>query len=189
MKLIPLGDTVRGYFFHCALEQVRLLGDEEALRRCREAGGLESPMRFFKYPISGFVRLLYEAARALTDSAGSFEEAMRQLGRHVATEFLGSPVGKTMLLLAGDNLQRLADSLPMVYRTGWGHGVGEVAWTGFSSCRTSIHGNVIPFPYFEGIFLEVFQAAGATHLKVAGRQVGPADTEYELSWELRNLPR
>ena len=47
----------------------------------------------------------------------------------------------------------------------------------------SIHGNVIPFPYFEGVFLEVFQAAGATHFAVKGRQVGPADTEYELSWD------
>ena len=183
LTFVPLGDTARGYFFHCAVEPVRELGDPEALRRCQEASGLESPTRFFKYPIGALLRLLYQSAWALTDSCGSFEEALRQLGRRVATDFLDSPVGKTMLLLAGGNLKQLADTLPMAYRTGWGHGVGAVVWTAPSTCRVSIHGNVIPAPYFEGIFLEVFQAAGATHLKVKGRQVGLAATEYELSWD------
>ncbi|HZH14191.1 MAG TPA: TIGR02265 family protein [Archangium sp.] len=47
----------------------------------------------------------------------------------------------------------------------------------------SPRGNVVPYPYFEGVFLEVFQAAGAANLKVRGWQVGPADTRYTLSWD------
>ncbi|MFE8605011.1 TIGR02265 family protein [Archangium violaceum] len=182
LTLIPLGDTVRGYFFNCALEQVRLQGDEEALRRCIEASGLESCTAFFKYPMSALLQLLYHVSWALKDSSGSFEASMRQLGQWTAKEFLVGSVGRTMLLLAGSNLKRLADSLPTAYRTGWEHGWGEVAWTGSRQCLVSIHGNVVPYPYFEGVFVEVFQAAGASNLKVKGWQVGTADTRYSLSW-------
>jgi uncharacterized protein (TIGR02265 family) len=58
----------------------------------------------------------------------------------------------------------------------------KVVWLSPTRCLVSIHGNVIPYPYFEGVFLEVFQAAGAPHFAVRGRRLGPADTEYELSW-------
>ncbi|REG33391.1 uncharacterized protein (TIGR02265 family) [Archangium gephyra] len=183
LKLIPPGDTVRGYFFNCALEQVRLQGDEEALRRCVEASGLESPTAFFKYPMSALLRLLYHVAWALNDSRGGFEASLRLLGQWTAKEFLRGSVGRTMLLLAGRNLKRLADYLPTAYGTGWEHGWGEVMWTGSGQCLVSIHGNVVPYPYFEGVFLEVFQAAGATNLKVRGWQLGTAHTRYSLSWD------
>lgn len=183
LTLIPLGDTVRGYFFNCALELLRLQGNEEALRRGIEACGLEAPTPFFKYPMSALLRLLYHVAWALKDSSGGFEEALRQLGRRTAKEFLAGSVGRTMLLLAGRNLKLLADSLPIAYRTGWEHGGGSVSWSGVRQCLVSISGNVVPYPYFEGVFLEVFHAAGATNLKVKGWQVGTADTRYELSWD------
>ncbi|WP_375770237.1 DUF2378 family protein [Archangium gephyra] len=183
LSLIPPGDTVRGYFFNCALEQLRLHGNDEALRRWTEAGGLAAATAFFKYPMTDLLRLLYHVAWALMDSAGSFEEALRRLGRWTAKEFLRNSVGRTMLLVAGRNLKLLADGLPTAYRTGWEHGRGSVTWTGVRHCLLSIHGNVVPYPYFEGVFLEVFQAAGAANLKVKGWQVGPAETRYALSWD------
>jgi uncharacterized protein (TIGR02265 family) len=183
LKLIPLGDNVRGYFFNCALAPLRLPGNEEALRRCVEACGLEAPTAFFKYPMSALLRLLYHVAWALKDSSGSFEEALRQLGQRTAKEFLAGSVGRTMMLVARSNPRLLAESLPIAYRTGWEHGWGTVSWTGVTQCLTSIHGNVVPYPYFEGVFLEVFQATGATNLKVRGWQVATADTRYVLSWD------
>ncbi|HYO68799.1 MAG TPA: TIGR02265 family protein [Archangium sp.] len=183
LTLIPLGDTVRGYFFNCALEQVRLQVGEEALRHCVEVSGLEPPTAFFKYPMSALLRVLYHVAWALTDSAGGFDASLRQIGQWTAREFLDGSVGRTMSLLAGRNLKRLADYLPTAYRTGWEHGWGEVSWTGSGQCLVSIHGNVVPYPYFEGVFLEIFQAAGATNLKVKGWQVSPANTRYSLSWD------
>jgi uncharacterized protein (TIGR02265 family) len=183
LKLIPPGDTARGYFFNCALEQLRLHGNDEAVRRWAEASGLEAPTAFFKYPMSALLRLLYQVAWAMRGSAGGFEESLRQLGQWTAREFLRSAVGRTMLLVAGRNLKLLADGLPTAYRTGWEHGGGTVTWTGVRHCLLSIHGNVVPYPYFEGVFLEVFLAAGAANLKVKGWQVGLADTRYTLSWD------
>lgn len=183
LKLVPPRDTARGYFFTCALELVRLRGDDEALRRCLEASGKEDFTSFFNYPITSLLRLLYETAWAMEDSSGGFENALRELGHRTAREFLGNAVGKALLLVAGKSVKWLADTLPAAYRTGWQHGQGAVRWLGPTRCLASIHGNVVPFPYFEGVFQAVFQAAGAPGFQAHGRQRGPADTEYELSWE------
>jgi uncharacterized protein (TIGR02265 family) len=182
LKLIPRGDTVRGYFFTCALEQLRLHGRDEAHRHWLETSGMQPTTAFFNYPMSALLRLLYHTAWALKDSSGSFEESLRQLGQWTAKEFLESAVGRTMVLLAAKSPKLLAQNLPTAYRTGWGHGVGAVSWAGARKCHPAIHGNVVPSPYFEGVFLRVFQAVGAPNLKVRGWQEGPADTRYEISW-------
>ncbi|WP_395832569.1 TIGR02265 family protein [Archangium violaceum] len=182
LVLTPPGDTARGYFFSCALEQVRLHGDEKALKRCLEVSGQDAFTAFFSYPISSLLRLLFCSAWSLKAPTEGFEDSLRHLGRHVARHFRTNSVGRAMLVLAARSPKRLADSLTATYPTGWGHGKGSVKWAGPQQCIAYIHGNVIPYPYFEGIFLELFEAAGATDLKVKGRQVRLADTEYEISW-------
>jgi uncharacterized protein (TIGR02265 family) len=183
LKLVPPRDSARGYFFTCALELVRERGDEEALRRCLEVSGQKDFTALLKYPVSTLLRLLYQAAWALEGSSGGFENALRELGHRTAKEFLGNSVGKALLLVAGRSTKWLVDTLPSAYRTGWHHGTGAVKWTGPTQSLASIHGNVVPAPYFEGVFQAVFQAAGAPGFQVRGLQRGPTDTEYELSWE------
>lgn len=182
LALLTPKDEVRGYFFKCALEQIQREAGEEALKRCQEKLELDKPVAFFSYPIHSLLRLLYEAAGILSASHGGFEGALRHMGRQVANEFLGNTVGKTLLLLSSKDPKQLADSLPSAYKTGWLHGKGAVRWTGPGQCVATIQGNVVPYPYFEGIFQTVFKALGSEHVKVKGRQVGLADTEYEISW-------
>lgn len=182
LALVPPRDTARGYFFNCALELVRLRGNEEALRRCLEVSGQEDFTAFFNYPMSTLLRLLYQAAWALEAPSGGFENALRELGQRTCVEFLGNSVGKALLLVAGRSARWLVDTLPSAYRTGWHHGEGAVKWLGPTRCLVSIHGNVVPYPYFEAVFQVVFQAAGTSGFQVRGRQRGPADTEYEMSW-------
>jgi uncharacterized protein (TIGR02265 family) len=182
LALLSPADTARGYFFNCALEQIRHEADEAVLKRCLEVSGREKPVAFFNYPISALLRLLYDAAWTLSEKYQGFEGALRYLGRQVGQEFLNSAVGKALLLLSMRNPKQLVDSLPSAYKTGWQHGTGSVRWTGPGRCIARIQGNVIPYPYFEGVFQSVFKALGLEHVRVKGRQVGPADTEYEISW-------
>jgi uncharacterized protein (TIGR02265 family) len=182
LALLTPQDTARGYFFKCTLELIQREAGEEALKRCQEKGELDKPVAFFNYPIHALVRLLFEAAEILSARYGGFEGALRHMGRQVANEFLGNTVGKTLLLLSSKDPKQLADSLPSAYKTGWQHGRGEVRWTGPGQCIVLILGNVVPYPYFEGVFQTVFKALGPEHVKVKGRQVGLADSEYELSW-------
>jgi uncharacterized protein (TIGR02265 family) len=182
LALVRPEDTACGYFFNCALEEVRRQDDGAVLKRCIEVLGQEKFAAFFNYPISSLLRLLYTAAWGLSEKHGGFERALRHLGRNVAQEFLRNTVGRTMLLLAGRNPKRLAEGLPSAYRTGWQHGISTVRWMGPGQYTAFIHGNVIPYPYFEGVLSEVLMATGVANVKVTGQQIGPADSEFALTW-------
>ncbi len=182
LTLVNPADTARGYFFNCALNQVRLHADAEALKRCTELLGEEKITPFFNYPITTLLRLLYNATWSLSEKHEGFEKTLQHLGRQVAQDFLSNAVGKTLLLLTGKAPTQLVNSLPSAYRTGWHHGQGAVKWTSPRQCIASIHGNVIPYPYFEGVFQQVFGAMGVVNMQVKGRQVEPVTSEYAFSW-------
>ncbi|WP_309894409.1 hypothetical protein [Archangium sp.] len=57
-----LGSSRDLEFFTCALEQLRLHGQEAAVRRWVETNGREPPTAFFKYPMSALLPLLYQTA-------------------------------------------------------------------------------------------------------------------------------
>lgn len=183
LALIPPDDVVRGYFFNCILERIQRRGDTALLRRCLDTTGHDKFIAYFNYPMSAMLRLLYIAAEALKEEAGSFEKALEELGRGAAQDFMRHSVGKTLMLMAGRSPKRLADTMSAAYGTGWQHGRGTVSWPGPSQCTAYIHGNVVPAPYFEGIFREIFGATEAMGLKVEGRQVGLSETEYDISWD------
>jgi uncharacterized protein (TIGR02265 family) len=182
LAMLTPADTARGYFFNCILEQLQREAGEAALKLCQEASGQARPVAFFNYPISSLLRLLYGAAGALSGKHGSFEGALRHMGRHAGQEFLNNAVGKTLLLLVSKDPRQLAENLPSAYKTGWQHGTGLVKLKGPGQCTALIQGNVVPYPYFEGVFQTVFKALGPQQVWVKGCQVGPADTEYEISW-------
>jgi uncharacterized protein (TIGR02265 family) len=119
----------------------------------------------------------------VSEHYGGFEGALRHLGRLAARDFLKSPMGRMLLLVTANSPKPLAASLPVTYPTGWQHGTGAVRWRNFRQCVVLIQGNVVPHPYFEGVLGEVFAATKAVNVSVHGRQVGPADTEYDLSWD------
>ncbi|WP_257457211.1 DUF2378 family protein [Archangium lipolyticum] len=182
LAVVRPGDTACGYFFNCALDEIRRQGDAALLRRSIDVAGQEKFAAFFNYPITSLLQLVYTAAWGLSEKHGGFEGAMWHLGSHVAQEFLRNTVGRTMLLLAGKNPKRLAEGLPSAYRTGWQHGASTVQSSGPGRYTAFIHGNVIPHPYFEGVLSEVLIATGVANVKVTGRQIGPADSEFSLSW-------
>lgn len=181
LRLVPPEDAVRGYFFESTLEQVQRTGDAQAVRRCLEVSGVAAPAAFFKYPLSCLLPMLYHAAWALRGT-GSFEASLHGLGRQVCQRFLENPVGRSLLMMSMKSPKLLAASLPVGYRTGWDHGRVTLRWAGPNHCIASIHGGLVPFPYIEGILQHLFEATGAVHERVTGRQLEISETEYVLRW-------
>lgn len=177
----PAEDRVRGYLFESTLEQVRLRGSAEAVRRCIEASGVEAPTAFFKYPFASLLRMIYQAAWELMGSA-SFEDTLRDLGRHVCQYFLENLVGRSFLAMVGRNPRQLTEALPAAYRTAWEHGWVSLRWMGPQHCVATHHGGVIPPPYVEGMILRLYEATGAVRPRVVSRTVELGETEYEISW-------
>ncbi len=175
-------DTLRGFFFTAALKVVRKECDETVLRRCLEASGEGRLMAFFSYPVGSLLRLLYAAAWALSQRHGGFDAAMRHLGRQVVPDYLESSAGRLLTMLPVGAPKLLLGNLPPTYRTAILHGECSVTWTGANRCVLLIQRNALPMPYFEGALQGVFESLKLKHVKIVGRQAGPMESEFSLSW-------
>jgi len=175
-------DTLRGLFFTAALKVVRNECDETVMRRCLEASGEGRLMAFFSYPVGSLLRLLYAAAWALSEKHGGFEAAMRHLGRQVVPDYLESSAGRLLTMLPVGAPKLLLGNLPPTYRTTILHGECSVTWTGANQCLFLIQRNALPMVYFEGALQSVFESLKLKHVKIVGRQAGPMESEFSLSW-------
>lgn len=178
---VPPEDRARGYVFQAVLEHVRLRGGDDAARRCLEVSGVEEPVAFFKYPVAPLLRLLHQATWELMGSS-SFEATMSELGRQVCEHFLKTPVGRSFLVMVGNNPRQLVESLPVAYRTGWDHGHASLHWMGPQRCLATLHESVVPAPYLEGTLHRLFETVGVIHPRITSQAVSPSETEFDLSW-------
>lgn len=182
LSLIKPEDSLRGFFFNSALEQVRLLGDPEAWRRCVEAAGGDRFMSFFSYPISSFIRLLYVAAEALSEGRGEFHTALWHLGRELVPHYLESSAGQVLVLLSRGEPRRLIEGLPPAYRTAIRHGECSVEWQGPTRGRILFEGCTLPAEFYEGAVRGVFESTRLARATVIARQVSLTSSEVDVSW-------
>jgi uncharacterized protein (TIGR02265 family) len=176
-------DTTRGLFLTSILDSVQALGDEVALERCREALGGQRPLTFFNYPVTLLLRLTMAAMRELSARYRSPEEALRMLGRKATEDFLTSPVGNAVRLMAGTDIKQFMSGVQTVYRMTASYGERSVVWLGPKVGRLSIRRSFLPPPYHEGVLQEMLERLGAKSVKVEGHRTAPLDGMYDFSWE------
>lgn len=180
---MPLHHSMRGLFFNSVLEVVRLLEDESAVKHCLERTGETKYLDFFSYPTSGYVQLLYTAANLLSTRYGGFEGALRAMGARTIMKFLDSAAGKALQLVVVGNPQRLLNNIPVVHRMLMRGGECTMKWAGPTGGLLTIKRISAPAPFTEGALQALFDAMNVRGAKVASRQIGPLDVEFEISWE------
>jgi uncharacterized protein (TIGR02265 family) len=183
LALIRPKDTCRGIFFSTVLEGLKQVAGEDLEARCREAAGGGKFVDFFSYPVSGFIRMTLVTLPSMRPRLGSDEEVLRWMGARSTMGFLNTVAGKTAFKLAGNNVKRLVNQLPISYRASVSYGEREVVWTGEHSGRLIFKGDFMPPAYHEGILTTVVERIGVRNVKVRGRVTASLDSEYELSWE------
>jgi uncharacterized protein (TIGR02265 family) len=183
LALMGPQDTLRGFFFNGALEQVRLLGDPVAWRRCVEAAGGERFMAFFTYPMSAFIPLLYAAAGVLSEGRGALHTALWHLGREIVPHYLESSAGQVLVLMARGNPRWLLQGLPSAFRTAVLHGECSVEWLSSTHGRLVFQGCTLPAEYYEGAVRGVFESTRLAWATVSARQVSLLVTEVDVSWD------
>ncbi|WP_375767850.1 TIGR02265 family protein [Archangium gephyra] len=176
-------DTARGMFLRATLDAVRILGDDDAVRRCQRASGEEKLVDFFAYPVSANLRMVFSAARMLEARYGGIDEALRQLGYKAAECFLASTAGLALQLLAGGDTSRLVGNMPSMYRASVSFGVRSVVWTGPTSCRLTMRREFMPCSFQEGMLLGVLKKANARGARVRGHQLSVLESDYDVAWE------
>jgi uncharacterized protein (TIGR02265 family) len=175
-------DNCKGMFFNGVLLAVEQLVSPEARKALFIKTGGKKFVDFFNYPIIDFLPLAFGSVELLLEKNGGWEGGFRRLGRQATDDFLGTAVGKTLMLLANDDPRRLMSSLPSGYKTAVSYGERQVVWTGAKSCTFKMRRDFMPHPYHEGVVEQVLSAVGATQVKVGGRRVGQLDTDYDVSW-------
>jgi uncharacterized protein (TIGR02265 family) len=175
-------DTARGVFCIGLLKALEELGDAETARRCLEASGEQKFVEFFNYPIATYLRMVSTAVQLLAEKYGCVEEALRRIGRRAAADFRASSAARAMGVMHGNDARRLLDCLPVVYRVALSFGGYELAWVAPGHARFRVKRTFIPYPFHEGVLLELLEKVRAYRVKVRGEQTDVLDSEYEISW-------
>ncbi|WP_375772685.1 DUF2378 family protein [Archangium gephyra] len=182
ISLAAPSDTARGVFCMGLLRAMEDLGGAEAARRCLEASGEKTFVELFSYPIATYLRMVATAVQLLAAKYGDIEESLRQIGRRAAADFRESSAGRAMGVMHGGDARRLLDCLPVVYRVALSFGMYELAWVAPAHARFAVKRTFIPYPFHEGVLLELMEKMKIHRLKVRGYQTAPLDSEYEISW-------
>ncbi|MCY1080524.1 TIGR02265 family protein [Archangium lansingense] len=176
-------DTARGMFLKGMLESIRTLAGEDVAKRCLETSGHERLVDFFSYPATLQLQFLLVAMPALIARCGSYEQALRQLGRNSVMDFLGTTAGKMLMSLARKDPKRLVDSLPSAHKVSVNFGTQVVEWMGPKHGRVILKRELMPHAYHAGVVEMLLELGGASLVGVRSWQSGRLDSEIAFTWE------
>lgn len=176
-------DTARGMFLNGMLESIRKLAGDAVAKRCLETSGHERLVDVFSYPAALQLQFLVVAMPALLRRCGSYELALRQLGRDSVMDFLGTTAGKMLMTLARKDPKRLVDSVPSTRKASVSFGTQVVEWLGPKHGRILIKRDFMPHAYYAGVVETLLELGGANMVGVRSWQTGQLDSEVTFTWE------
>ncbi|WP_052519336.1 TIGR02265 family protein [Archangium violaceum] len=182
ISLATPADTARGVFCIGLLKAMEDLGGAEAARQCLQASGETAFVELFSYPIASYLRMVSTAVQLLAAKYGNIEESLRRIGRRAAADFRASSAGRAMGVMHEGDARRLLDCLPAVYRIALSFGMYELSWVEPAHARFTVERTFIPYPFHEGVLLELLEKTKVLRLKVRGRQTSALDSEYDICW-------
>lgn len=179
INLATAQDTCKGMFFNGVVQSVTRAGPD-ALAAWKRRAGKATWVDFFNYPITQFLPLAFHAAELVAPH--QLDVGFRELGRQATRDFLATTVGKTLLMLTGNDPRRLMNSLASCYKTAVSYGQRTVNWQGTTRCVFAVRRDFMPHPYHEGVLLEAVETVGAKHVTAAGQRLDMLDIDYHLTW-------
>lgn len=177
-------DTCKGMFCNGLFHAVQRARGTLGMEALKHAAHGQKFVDFFNYPIADFLPMAYLASELVGGGATplALEAGVRSLGRQATDDFLGTAVGKTLLMLAGTDPRRLMNSLASGYKTAVSYGTRTVNWKTPTHCVFEMRRDFMPHPYHEGVLLQVLTAVGGKKVQVTGARVGLLDTDYDVTW-------
>ncbi len=71
----------------------------------------------------------------------------------------------------------------VVYRVALSFGMYELTWVAPAHARFSVKRAFMPYPFHEGVLLELLEKVWIHRVRVRGWQTDVLDSQYEISWE------
>jgi uncharacterized protein (TIGR02265 family) len=184
LALARPSDQARGMFFNNVLDAVAELPDGAALReQCRALGGGRRFVDVVNYPIADFLRMVFPAALLRAERDGSVEAAFDGFGQRAIGAFLGSPMGKVLLMVAGSNVRTVLQNAPSAYATAVTYGERTLVWPEPLHCVMAMRRDFMPPAYHVGLLRQTIERLTGTRARVEGWTTGPLDTTYDMRWD------
>ncbi len=182
-------DTCKGMFFNGVLSATKALLGVEAQAQVQSTLLEKKYVDFFNYPIATFLPAAFTAAKLIQNSTKEpslgtgFDSAIRRLGEQAIVDFLGTPVGRTLVTVSAGEAKRLMRAAPIAYKTAVSYGTRETVVLTDTSCIFKVRRDFMPHAYHEGVFLAVLRALGCVEVSVRGQKLGLMDADYFISWK------
>lgn len=182
LKMATEDDTCKGMFFNGILSAAQTLLGPDARAEVHARLAEKKYVDFFNYPIATFLPGAFIAAKLIQGTSGDFGAAMRRLGEQAIDDFLGTPVGRTLVTVSAGEATRLMRAAPIAYKTAVSYGARETVVVSATRCIFKVRRDFMPHPYHEGVFLAVLRALGCEDVTVRGEKLGLMDADYFVSW-------
>jgi uncharacterized protein (TIGR02265 family) len=176
-------DTCKGMFFNGVLSATSALLGPEAQAQVQSMLTEKKYVDFFNYPIATFLPAAFTAAKLIQQGSHDFDAAIRRLGEQAIDDFLGTPVGRTLVTVSAGEAKRLLRAAPIAYKTAVSYGARETVVLSDTSCIFKVRRDFMPHAYHEGVFLAVLRALGCLDVSVRGQKLGLMDADYFISWK------
>jgi uncharacterized protein (TIGR02265 family) len=175
-------DTVRGIVFNATFALVRRHEGEEAARAC-DPLSKATRSDFMAFDVRDFLEVSHAAARVLAPTQGGEDGAFRAIGVSTWQALAGGMLGRTLLGLAHGEPRRLADLLGPGYRAVVSYGERTLTWRSERSALVRFERDFVVPPFHCGVLQTFLESLGGTHVRVAGRQTGFLEMEFDVSWD------
>lgn len=175
-------DTVRGMIFNGVGQAVESVAGTSAAQGLLAGRKSAKWVDFFSYSITDYLELAWAAADVLAPKVGGRDAAFFKLGHHAATSFLVSPVGRTLITLAGLDPRRMLSNISTAYRMCVSYGERKLVWTGPTEGRVEFRRDFLTAAFHCGAMQAAMEQAGGKDVKVTGTRLGPLDVDYVVRW-------
>jgi uncharacterized protein (TIGR02265 family) len=105
------------------------------------------------------------------------------MGHRALANVFSSMLGRTLLTIAGGEIQRLLSQTPSGYKATVSYGERTVTWPDPRHAHMVFKHDFLVPSFHCGVIAAAVEMAGGRNVKAAGRKTGFLEAEYDVTWE------
>jgi uncharacterized protein (TIGR02265 family) len=180
-------DVLMGLYFGGVFTHLeRELGADATAEIKKEVLGGQTPLAFFRYPVTRFMSLLKHALERSKRPISGDDAFLRAVGRSIAEHNLSSPLAKTVATLSGGNPHKILSLVvsPAVVMSVNSFGTRKSEKTGERSATQTLKRELLGASVYPGLIEGLLELMGKTKAHAVISEVNPSGSDFvmKVSW-------